>query len=59
MKSFRWFYRQRGYTTAIDFRFEKAVNEAEARAYIRSYFGMKRLPPHSEVWIAVEDIERG
>ena len=44
-----WYYKPHGEFHALSFRFEYPVSEYVARAYMRDWYGVKRLWP-GEVW---------
>ena len=52
MKARIWYAWLPGYnlTYALSFEFEEVVSEREARAYVREWFKIKRLPPGTGVW---------
>lgn len=51
-KALRWHYHAPGMVYAVDFRFQRPVDEAEVRRYVREYLGLRRLPTGSAVWPA-------
>ncbi len=53
MKSSAWYFHEPSSFYALGpFRFDRPKTEAEARAYVREWLGVKRLPRGSELWTA-------
>jgi len=49
-RSARWMGHQPGMVYAVTMTFNSPVTERDARAWLRTYLGVKRLKPGSSVW---------
>ncbi len=51
MKALAWYFHAPGFVYALGpFRFEELVTEREARAYIRDWLKVRRLPKGCALW---------
>lgn len=51
VKSKKWWFFFPDEVYANDFTFESFVTEKEARAYVRGWLDVKRLPRYTQVWV--------
>jgi hypothetical protein len=50
MKKYKWWFKFPTQFYANDLDFNKPVDEATARKEMRSWLGVKKLPPGTQVW---------